>query len=97
MIAVVLTYANSLAGAFVLDDEAAIVQNRGITDLSRLGDVLVPAPDSPIAGRPLSSLSFALNYAAGGLDVFGYHVVNIALHTLSALLLWVRGTRDIVN
>jgi hypothetical protein len=85
---VVLTYANSLSGAFVLDDEAAIVQNRGITDLSRLGDVLVPAPDSPIAGRPLSSLSFALNYAAGGLDVRGYHAVNIALHALNALLLW---------
>jgi tetratricopeptide (TPR) repeat protein len=55
--------------------------------LSRLRDVLMPLPDSPIAGRPVASLSFALNYAAGGLDVRGYHIVNIALHLVCALLL----------
>jgi tetratricopeptide (TPR) repeat protein len=86
VLAVALTYANSLSGAFVLDDQATIVQNPEIRDLSRPGGVLSPAPDSPIAGRPLASLSFALNYAAGGLDVRGYHVVNIALHAICALL-----------
>jgi tetratricopeptide (TPR) repeat protein len=86
VLAVVLTYANSLSGAFVLDDQATIVQNPEIRDLSLLGAILSPAPDSPIAGRPLASLSFALNYAAGGLEVRGYHAVNIALHTICALL-----------
>jgi len=88
VLAVALTYANSLSGAFVLDDEAAIVQNRGIRDLSHLKEVLVPESDTPIAGRPLASLSFALNYAASGLAVRGYHLVNIALHALNVLLLW---------
>ncbi len=83
--AVTLTYANSLSGAFVLDDQAAIVQNPQIRDLSRLRDVLVPAPDSPVAGRPLASLTLALNHAAGGLDVRGYHVVNAGLHLACAL------------
>ena len=86
VLAVALTYANSLPGAFVLDDQATIVQNPEIRDLSRPGGVLSPAPDSPIAGRPLASLSFALNYAAGGLDVRGYHLVNITLHAICALL-----------
>lgn len=84
----VLTYANSLSGPFILDDEATIVQNPGIDDLSQLREVLLPAPDTPVAGRPLASLSFAVNYAAGGLNVRGYHVVNIALHLACALLLW---------
>ena len=83
---IAVTYVNSLSGAFVLDDQAAIVQNPQIRDLSRLDEILAPVPDSPVAGRPLASLSFALNYAIGGLDVRGYHVVNIVVHILCALL-----------
>uniref|UniRef100_A0AAY4E2V9 dolichyl-phosphate-mannose--protein mannosyltransferase n=1 Tax=Denticeps clupeoides TaxID=299321 RepID=A0AAY4E2V9_9TELE len=30
--------------------------------------------------RPLCTLSFRLNYAAGGLDPWGYHLVNVVLH-----------------
>lgn len=86
VVAVALTYANSLQGAFVLDDQAAIVQNEQIRDLTRPRAVLLPESDSPVAGRPLVNLSFALNYAAGGLDVRGYHVLNIAFHLVCALL-----------
>jgi len=85
-LAAVLIYANSLRGPFVIDDQAAIVQNEQIRDLSRPSAVLLPDSESPVAGRPLVNLSFALNYAAGGLDVRGYHVVNIALHLACALL-----------
>jgi Flp pilus assembly protein TadD len=85
-LAVALTYANSLHGPFVIDDQAAIVQNEQIRQLSRLGDVLLPNTESPVAGRPLVNLSFALNYAAGGLDVRGYHAVNVAVHLACALL-----------
>src|SRR5207244_3634154 len=41
-----------------------------------------------VEGRPLLNLSFALNYAVGGLDVRGYHVVNLAVHLLAGLLLF---------
>lgn len=30
--------------------------------------------------RPLCTFSFRLNYAAGGLEPWGYHLVNVALH-----------------
>jgi len=43
---------------------------------------------SPLAGRPLVSLSFALNYAADGLNVRGYRIVNVALHVVCALLVF---------
>lgn len=86
--AVAITYANSLHGPFILDDQATIVQNDQIRDLSDLSAVLMPRPGSPVAGRPLASLSFALNYAAHGLSVRGYHLVNIGLHIGAALLLF---------
>jgi tetratricopeptide (TPR) repeat protein len=38
--------------------------------------------------RPLSYLSFALNYKLGGMDVFGFHVVNFIIHYLSAVFLF---------
>ena len=85
-LAVVLAYANSLQGPFVLDDQAAIAQNLQIRALWPPGDVFLPDPESPVAGRPLVNLSLAINYAAGGLDVRGYHLVNIGLHLVCALL-----------
>ncbi len=38
--------------------------------------------------RPFAYLSFGLNYYAGGHDPFGYHVVNITIHFLAALFLF---------
>ncbi len=36
----------------------------------------------------MAYLSFAINYYFGGLDVFGYHLVNFAVHYLSAVFLF---------
>jgi Tfp pilus assembly protein PilF len=38
--------------------------------------------------RPLSYFSFALNYKFGGMDVFGFHVVNFIIHYLAAVFLF---------
>lgn len=38
--------------------------------------------------RPVTSFTLALNYALGGLDVIGYHIVNIAIHLICALALY---------
>jgi tetratricopeptide (TPR) repeat protein len=81
-----LTYWNSLSGAFILDDQVTIVDNHQIREWWRLASVLVPESDTPIAGRPLVNLSFAVNYAIGGLSVRGYHVANVAIHVVCALL-----------
>lgn len=89
ILAVILAaYSNSFRGPFVIDDQASVVQNADIRDLTRLDRVLVPRPDSPVAGRPLVSLSFAIDYALSGLDVPGYHVTNLAWHIACAWLLF---------
>ena len=85
VLAVIVTYANSLAGPFLFDDENSIVGNASIRDIDTS---LSPPRDTPVAGRPLVNLTFALNYQAGGLDVRGYHVVNIAIHAAAALVLF---------
>ena len=81
-------YANALAGPFVLDDQDTIVVNQQIRQLWPPSVVLFPALELPVAGRPVVNVSFALNYALGGLDVRGYHLVNIAIHIACALLLF---------
>ena len=82
----VIAYANSLQAPFTFDDEVAIVGNESIRRL----DTALSPPErgEPVAGRPLVNLSFALNYAAGGLDVRGYHAFNVAVHIAGAMLLF---------
>ena len=81
-------YANALSGPFVLDDQDTIVMNEQIRQLWPPSVVLFPALELPVAGRPVVNVSFALNYALGGLDVRGYHIGNIAIHIACALLLF---------
>ncbi len=83
-----LAYANSFSGPFVLDDRVSIVENAQIRDVWRLESVLFPRRELPTAGRPLVNFSFAVNYALGGLNVGGYHLVNLAFHLLCGLLVF---------
>ncbi len=83
-----LAYANALDTPFVYDDLEAIVQNEHIRQLWPLSQSLTAPDESPTSGRPVISLSFALNYAAGGLAPRGYHLVNVAIHILCALSLY---------
>jgi tetratricopeptide (TPR) repeat protein len=91
-----LAYANSLSGPFLIDDAVTVVDNPHVRQLWPLSQALFSEEETPAAGRPLVNLSFAINYAIGGLAVRGYHLVNIAIHILGALLLFgvVRRTLD---
>jgi tetratricopeptide (TPR) repeat protein len=82
-----IAYHNSLDGPFVFDDVPSIVENSTIRQLSTS---LLPPNETGVTvnGRPVVNFSLAVNYAFGGLDPRGYHVVNLVIHTLSALLLF---------
>lgn len=76
-------YSGVLKAPFVFDDSGYVVFNPDIRSLdpSRLlyrADHVPPNRNNPT--RPLTSLSFALNYRANGLAPAGYHAVNLALH-----------------
>lgn len=80
-----LAYSSSFDGVFVADDEDAIVRNESIRLLTT---ALVPPRETTAAGRPVLNLSFALNYAIGGIDPWGYHAVNLAIHLCAAVALF---------
>jgi tetratricopeptide (TPR) repeat protein len=81
-------YAPSLDHPFVWDDEGAILTNPTIRSLWPLGPVLTPPPATPVTGRPLTNLSFALSYAVSGLHPVGYHAGTLLLHLANSLLLF---------
>ena len=85
---VLVAYANSFATPFVYDDQGAIVDNPNIRRLWPLTTALTGPLQSPLAGRPIVSLSFAINHAAGGLSPWGYHAGNLGIHLLAGLLLF---------
>jgi tetratricopeptide (TPR) repeat protein len=88
VLAGVIVYITSFSGPFIFDDFGGIVRNPSIRSLTDL-HALFSTPDATsVSGRWLTNLSFAINYAIGGLDVTGYHVVNLALHLLCAVLLY---------
>lgn len=85
---IVVPYVNSLENPFIWDDSNAIVNNPTIRSIWPLWTPLQPPLETPVSTRPLVNLSFALNYALHGLDVRGYHLVNLGLHLLTACLLF---------
>jgi Flp pilus assembly protein TadD len=87
LVAGAVAYANGLEGPFIYDDATAIVDNESLRHLWPPGRVLRSPPSTPLAGRPVVALTLAVNYALGGLDVRGYHALNIAVHIGCALLL----------
>ena len=64
VLAGVWAYTTSFSGVFVFDDLAAIARN------PHLRSIWPPAapPDTTLAGRPVATLTFALNYAAAPAD-----------------------------
>jgi protein O-mannosyl-transferase len=79
-------YSNVLNAPFLFDDHSSIEENPSIRSIFPLSESMWSPKDFSVAGRPMVSLSFALNYAIGGLNVFGYHVVNILIHAWNTVL-----------
>ncbi|NLE36644.1 MAG: tetratricopeptide repeat protein [Pirellulaceae bacterium] len=87
--ATMLAYGNTFEVPFLFDDREAIESNQTIRQLWPLNIPLSPPNDgSPVDGRPVLNLSFAVNYALSGLDVSSYHAVNLLIHVLAALVLF---------
>jgi tetratricopeptide (TPR) repeat protein len=96
VLAGVLTYITSFSGPFLFDDFGGIVRNPSIRSLTDLRALLSTPDATPVAGRWLTNASFAVNYAVGGLDVTGYHVVNLALHLICAVLFYAIVRRTLI-
>ena len=88
-----LVYAHSLDGGFHFDDEHSLVGNPHIRSLGNVPAYFAdPQMFSRNVGsamyRPLVLVSYALNYWVGGYDPPGYHLVNIAIHALVVIFVY---------
>ena len=82
----ILIYSNTFQVPFVFDDESSITQNHVIKNLHNF--LLDGSGYSYNPRRFVGYLTIALNYHWGGADVTGYHIVNLAIHLASALLVY---------
>ncbi len=88
-----LIYSNTFQVPFILDDSHNIAE-RSELHLSSLSiqniskTFFVEKEKGKKLYRPISSLSLALNYFIGGVNVRGYHIVNLIIHLLSSLFLF---------
>ncbi|HEV3344116.1 MAG TPA: tetratricopeptide repeat protein [Pirellulales bacterium] len=87
-IATLAAYSSSFHAALVFDDLPAIVENPTIRRWWPITTALSPPNNTTVAGRPLVNLSLAVNYACGGTEPWGYHLVNLAIHVSAALVLF---------
>lgn len=98
IVAGLLLYGNTLDNGFHYDDAYVILKNKGLTQTSQILDVFTgmeqagPDPLYRKHYRPVVYVSYMMNYALGGWNPVGYHLVNLLLHILvvflTALVLW---------
>jgi Tfp pilus assembly protein PilF len=89
--ALFLIYSNSFNGDWHFDDYSNIVYNPHIKIKSFSWPEIkrcIYDIDQQRLWRPLSILSFALNYKFGGTAVLGFHVINFSIHYLAAVFLF---------
>ena len=88
VVAALVVYHNSFGVPFLMDDLPSVTENPTIRHLWPVWDALSPSATSMVGGRPVVNLSLAINYALGGLGVWGYHAFNLAIHILAGLTLF---------
>ena len=91
-LSVYTTYLNTLPNPFFFDDRHTITENKYIKHLETIPklfmDKITSLPITKGMWRPLLMLSFAFNYGISGLSPHGYHLINILIHFLNAVLLY---------
>jgi len=80
-VSVLAAYSNTFHVPFQYDDLPSIANNAQMQSLENFWSILR-------SNRGVTYLTFALNYALGGPDVFGYHLVNTAIHVLNSALVY---------
>ena len=78
-------YSNSFKSEFHFDDYHQFLQNPSVRSLGSIPRFFISADlcsvDQSLKGyRPLTFTSFAVNYAASGYNVVGYHILSFIIH-----------------
>lgn len=89
-----ITYLPTLRNGFVIDDFQDVVDNQLLHTGQGLRDLWTAHwRDYPLQYYPLTFTTFWMEYHLWGLQPLGYHVVNVLLHTVNAILVGLLLTR----
>lgn len=89
-----IIYSNSLGGDFVSDDQYFVVKNIAIRNLENTPlffispSVVAFSELSRDVYRPLTTLSYAVDYFFWNLSSLGYHLVNVIFHSFNVVLVF---------
>ncbi len=96
----VITFLNSLDNAFVYDDVFTISDNYFIRDWGNFPALFTHKyfdSSGEVTYRPVVTLSYFIDYSIWRLNPFGFHLTNILLHTVSAILVYTLLSRLVRN
>ncbi|WP_182865111.1 tetratricopeptide repeat protein [Rhodopirellula sp. JC639] len=82
-----IAYENSFAGVFHFDDYPCIVTNHSLTSLAGTWNATAEEIPGGLRRRAVGRWTFALNRSLHGLDLWGYHAVNLLIHLAAGLFL----------
>ncbi len=82
-----VAYIPAINGGFVWDDDAYITENQTLRTFEGLGRIWFEIGAVP-QYYPLVHSTFWAEYHLWQLHPMGYHIVNVLLHGLNAILLW---------
>ena len=85
----IFLYSGTLAGPFILDDFHNILENPNVRlDRMSVDGLIRAASKAPMPSRPVSYVTFALNYYFHRYHTVGFRLVNVLIHLLTAFLLY---------
>jgi len=82
-----VAYLPALLGQFVWDDDKYVTNNLLLRSLKGLWQIWF-VPGATVQYYPLTFTSFWVDYHLWQLNPLGYHLINILLQALNAILLW---------
>lgn len=83
---IIICYGNALSAGFVWDDFNNIVNSQRIVQSEGFKQIFLSPSDGFY--RPLSYLSLKLDFLLWGYNPFGYHLTNIIIHILNAIIVF---------
>ncbi|MCH9057188.1 MAG: tetratricopeptide repeat protein [Planctomycetes bacterium] len=87
VLATLAAYMPAMQGDFLWDDDDHVSANLAVQSPDGLGKIWSEKGSTP-QYYPIVFSSFWVEYSLWGQSTVGYHVVNVALHILNALILW---------
>lgn len=85
----IICYLNALSGDFIWDDFLLVIQNPLLGSFKNIGRIFTSelAPKFDYY-RPLQALTYLLDYQIYNLRPWGFHLTNVILHIINALLVF---------